>query len=94
MFPCPHCDQPLEIAPRPKGTWFGYPPGDSKVSLGCGTLLAIGFIVWLCSGGLGTRDEIRELRSEIQRLAKKVDALTPAVAAEGKNRAAPALEIP
>ena len=81
MFPCPHCQQPIEIGIGAKGggPWYRLDPGNPKVSLGCGTLLVIGVIVWLCSGGFQDKDEIRELRGEIQKLTKKVDALTEAV---------------
>jgi outer membrane murein-binding lipoprotein Lpp len=76
MFPCPHCHQPIEIGIGPDGRvpWYRLDPGNPKHSLGCGTLILIGIIVALCSGGVSDRD-IEALRSDIQRLDKKIDAL-------------------
>jgi hypothetical protein len=87
MFPCPHCQQPIEVLPRPKAPWYRYDPGDPKVGLGCGSLFLIAIIVWLCSGGFGTRDELRDLRSDVQRLAKKVDEVAVAVKPAAPNAA-------
>jgi outer membrane murein-binding lipoprotein Lpp len=52
-----------------------------NVQLGCGTLIAIAIIVMIFSGGRNdsaTRKEIRELNQKIDRLEKKIDALTAA----------------
>jgi hypothetical protein len=79
MFPCPHCHKPIEIgiAPNGKVPWYKLDPGNAKVSLGCGTLLLIGIIVALCSGGVSD-EALQSLRQDIQRLERKIDSLTPA----------------
>jgi outer membrane murein-binding lipoprotein Lpp len=73
MIVCPHCNQPVDVNPNVTVAWWRR---DLTPGLGCGSLLAIAVIVTLCSGGVRSSHEINDLRSEIQSLAKKVDALT------------------
>jgi hypothetical protein len=74
MFTCPHCHKPIEVGPQPDIPWWKYDPGNPKVSLGCGTLLAIGVIVALCSGGL-SRSQFNDLRGDLRRLENKVESV-------------------
>jgi len=76
MFLCPHCQKPIEFSPGSMAPWWNRELGNPRASLGCGTLILIGIIVTVCSGGL--RSNIDKMRDEIQRLEKKVDALTEA----------------
>jgi hypothetical protein len=80
MFACPHCGKAIEIGggPREPMPWYRIDPGNPKVSLGCGTLLLIGIIVAICSGGPSDR-EFNDLRRDIQRLEQKVEALTKSI---------------
>jgi outer membrane murein-binding lipoprotein Lpp len=56
--------------------WWNRELGNPRASLGCGTLILIGIIVAICSGGL--RSNIDQLRNDIQKLEQKVDALAEA----------------
>jgi len=78
MFPCPHCQQPIEVTPGPNVPWWNRELGNPRASLGCGTLILIGIIVALCAGGPIRRD-LDDLKDEIRRLEKKVDALADVV---------------
>jgi hypothetical protein len=90
MFPCPHCQKQIEVSPQRKVRWWRH---DLTPGLGCGSLLAIGIIVAIFSGGPRDDKETRALRDEVRALATKVDALTnsvrPTVSAE-----VPALKTP
>lgn len=53
--------------------------GQSKVQLGCGTLIVIAIIVMIFSGGRGSsqlRSEIQQLNQRIGRLEAKIDSLS------------------
>jgi outer membrane murein-binding lipoprotein Lpp len=54
--------------------WWKYDAGNPTVSLGCGTLLAIGVIVALCSGGI-SKSQFNDLRGDLRRLENKVEAV-------------------
>ena len=81
MFPCPHCHKTIEIgiAPDGKVPWYKYDPGNPKVGLGCGTLLAIGIIVALCSGGFGTQRELEHMQRDIDRLSDKLGEIQASI---------------
>jgi hypothetical protein len=87
MLVCPHCHQPIEVAPRVKVSFWRH---DLTPGLGCGSLLAIAIIVAMCSGGLRHSDEIGTLRDEVKELAGKVDLLTETVRAASSRSQAPA----
>lgn len=70
---------------------------NKNVQLGCGTLIVIAIIVMIFSGGRSdkeTRKELRDLNRKIDRLEKKIDAIsapkTETVATS--TAAAPAVE--
>src|SRR5262249_33860367 len=79
VFTCPHCYKPIETLPSARVSWWRYDPGDPKVGLGCGSLVAIAIIVYLCSGGFNDSDELKALQKEVHALSQKVDALSEAV---------------
>ena len=57
---------------------------NQKVQLGCGTLILIAIIVAIFSGGnqeKKLRNDIRELHEKVDRLERKIDAMTAAPAA-------------
>jgi cell division protein FtsL len=54
-------------------------PGETKVQLGCGTLIIIAIIVMIFSGGRDSsrlKNEVKELNEKIDRLEKKIDDLS------------------
>ena len=75
MFRCPHCDQPINLAPTiqspPESVWVSLTR--KPVSLGCGSLLAIAIIVAVCSG-VSNRG-VSEVRSDIRNLYDKIESL-------------------
>jgi hypothetical protein len=95
---CPHCGQEIEVGSLPEGerpypaekvAWSWREKGLPQVSLGCGSLLAIGLVVWLCSGGPGwklteTERKIDGLGQQMERLEKKIDAIEEKIGKAGK----------
>ncbi len=75
MSSCPHCGKQIESGRSVSDPWWRYDPGGPTVGLGCGTLILIAIIVSIFSGGKDASNEIRSLRSDVQNLDKKIDAL-------------------
>ena len=95
MFPCPHCHKPIEIGIGPDGKTPWYKdPGNPKVSLGCGTLILIGIVVAICSGGISDK-ELEVVRNDIRRVEKRIEDLAAAVKpAAGGAAAERGIELP
>ncbi len=72
---CPHCGKPIKSGRRDSVPWWRYDPGGPTVGLGCGTLIIIAIIVSIFSRSKDASDEIRSLRTDVQNLDKKIDAL-------------------
>jgi hypothetical protein len=69
-----------EPSPRPRPPLTSFAKGQ-EVSLGCGTLLLIAFIVALCSGAGKTdlgpvTSRLDEMQGRLQRLETKLDELS------------------
>jgi hypothetical protein len=96
VFPCPHCHKPIEIGigTQAKGPWYGIDPGNPKVSLGCGTLILIGIIVAICSGGISDK-ELEVVRNDIRRVEQRIEDLAAAVKpGAGPAAAEKGIELP
>jgi hypothetical protein len=68
-------------------------PKGQEVSLGCGSLILIGLIVLICSGGVGRGDldrEVRGLRAEVGELKKVIETQTDHIKALEQKVAVPA----
>ena len=76
MFACPHCHKAIEISAKSEAPFWrkNLTPG-----LGTGSLLAIAFIVLLCSG-YGSRGAMDSLQAEVRALTKSVGELQSSVA--------------
>ncbi len=49
---------------------------ETKVSLGCGTLILIAIIVAIFSNG-GTKKEMRKIEERLERIERKLETLAP-----------------
>jgi Sec-independent protein translocase protein TatA len=81
MTKCPQCGKDVSFFERDLIT--GTCPacrgiGARPATLGCGTLLLIGLVVWLVVGSKvnRVRDEVTELRSEVAELKRAVEQET------------------
>ena len=76
MFACPHCHKVIETSSKSEVPFWrkNLTPG-----LSTGSLLAIAFVVVLCSG-YGSRGAMDRLHAEVRALTKTVDELKSSVA--------------